>query len=65
MNGQKLLNERKNRGLTRKDVGRETDLTEETIMQIELHPDTVNPTLKTLKKLCNYYGIPISEILQE
>lgn len=64
MDGEKLKAMRLERGMTQRQVAIACDLTQETIKNLERgHQD--NPTLETLKKLADCYGVKVSDLLDE
>lgn len=44
-------------------ASRQIDMSEQTLASVENGEG--NPTLKTVQKICDFYEIPISEVLQE
>mgnify|MGYP001055585545 CR=1 FL=1 len=62
MNGAKIQQMRKERGLTRRAVAMATGLTEQTIRVIEVSPEC-NPTIKTLQAIADFYGVPVAELI--
>ena len=61
MNGEKLRKLREERGLTQRAVSIATNLTETTIGIMERGEG--NPTLKTVKKLADFYGVSVEELI--
>lgn len=64
MNGQKLRELRKAKGVTQREAALQTGLTEQTIYNIEKGVNT-NPTLATIQKIANYYGVPVVQLIEE
>lgn len=64
MNEKKLHDAREAKQLSVREVAIETGLTEQTIREIEKGRNK-NPTISTVKTLCDFYEIPISEVLSE
>lgn len=55
---------RENRGLSQRNASIATGLTEETLFSLELgKPES--PTLKTLKTVANYYGVPMADLIDK
>lgn len=57
-----ILEMRKARGLSRRDVSIATGVTEQTIRVIETSPEC-NPTIKTLQAIADFYGVPVAELI--
>lgn len=64
MNGEKLRAIRLERGMTQRQVSDACGLTEQTIKTLERGYQD-NPTLETLKKLADCYGVKVSDLLDE
>lgn len=62
MNIKRMEELRKEKGVTQRDVSIGTGITEGTLWKLEkgLY---ANPTINTLTKIVDYYGVPVSELL--
>ena len=64
MNGAKLKDLRRRKGVTQREVAESTGLTKETVNALENRRSS-NPTLETLKRLAECYGVGIADLLDE
>lgn len=64
MNGAKLKDLRRRKGVTQREVAESTGLTKETVDALE-NGRSSNPTLETLKRLAECYGVGIADLLDE
>lgn len=64
MNRAKLIELRKERGETQRDVAIATGITEATISEIE-RGSRENPTIKNVKKIAEHFGVTVDELLSE
>ncbi len=62
MNGERLKELRRQKGMTQRQVAIECDITQETIKLLESGRNT-NPTLATVRKLADCYGVGIAELV--
>lgn len=64
MNRAKLIELRKEKGETQRDVAIATGITEATISEIE-RGSRENPTIKNVKKIAEHFGVTVDELLSE
>lgn len=64
MNTKKLKELRRACGKTQRQVSIECDITQETVYALE-NGRSGNPTLETLKRLAECYGVGIADLLDE
>ena len=64
MNGTKLKDLRRRKGMTQREVAESAGLTKETVDALE-NGRNGNPTLETLKRLAECYGVGIADLLDE
>ena len=64
MDGEKLRKARMKCGKTQRQAAIECDITQETVNALE-NGRNGNPTLETLKKLADCYGVKVSDLLDE
>ena len=64
MNGTKLKDLRRRKGMTQREVAESAGLTKETVDALE-NGRTSNPTYATLRKLAECYGVGIADLLDE
>lgn len=62
MNGKRLKELRHQKGMTQRQVAIECDITQETVYALE-NGRSGNPTLETLKRLAECYGVGIADLL--
>lgn len=64
LNGNRVRSLRKKKGVSQRIVSQSTGLTERLLYDIEAGTAS-NPTLKTLQALSDFYGVSISEFIEE
>ena len=62
MNGARLKELRKEKGLTRREVSIAVGITEGTLYTYET-AERSNPTIETVNKLASFYGVPATELI--
>ncbi len=64
MDGEKLRELREAKGLTRKQVEYDTGVSREAIANIE-YGRTKNPSISTVAKLAEFFGVPVENLLSD